>query len=123
MYRALESERNDVGLSLPRLALRRARQGAERSLGRRSRTRKHRHVIFAFAVRRLKWLARIPGAPQIFDAMLFAATGLFYPKRLRAISKIEAAVGQCPGMRVGIHRLGGVGVFFRGKESSHVRVK
>ena len=52
--------------------------------------------------------------------MLFAATGLFYPKRLRAISKIEAAVGQCPGMRVGIHRLGGVGFFFRGKESSHV---
>ncbi|PYJ85034.1 MAG: hypothetical protein DME70_10260 [Verrucomicrobia bacterium] len=68
----------------------------------------------------MKWLARIPGAPQIFDAMLFAATGLFDPKRLRAISKIEAAVGQCPGMRVGIHRLGGVGFFFRGKESSHV---
>jgi hypothetical protein len=68
----------------------------------------------------LKWLARIPGAPQIFDAMLFAATGLFSPKRLRAISAVEAIVQTWPGIRVGIHRLGGIGFFFRGKESAHV---
>jgi hypothetical protein len=68
----------------------------------------------------LKWLARIPGAPQIFDAMLFAATGVFYPKRLRAMSEIESAVRGWPGMRVGIHRLGGLGFFRRGRESSHV---
>jgi hypothetical protein len=68
----------------------------------------------------LKWLARIPGAAQIFDAMLLAATGVFYPARLRAISAIESAVRGWPEMRVGVHRLGGIGFFFRGKESSHI---
>jgi hypothetical protein len=77
-------------------------------------------VIFAFAVRRLKWLAAIPGAPQIFDAMLFASTALLYPARLRAISAIEEAVNELPGVRLGVHRLGGVGFFFRGKECSHL---
>jgi Family of unknown function (DUF5519) len=68
----------------------------------------------------LKWLARIPGAPQIFDAMLLAATGVFHPSRLHAISAIESTVRDWPGMRVGVHRLGGMGFFFRGKESSHI---
>jgi Family of unknown function (DUF5519) len=77
-------------------------------------------VIFAFAVRRLKWLAAIPGAPQIFDALLLGATGLFYPARLRAISDIEAAVNLLPGVSPGGHRLGGVGFFFRGKECAHI---
>ena len=52
--------------------------------------------------------------------MLFAATGLFHPSRLRAISAIESAVRGWPEMRVGVHRLGGIGFFFRGKESSHI---
>jgi hypothetical protein len=77
-------------------------------------------VFFAFAVRRLKWLAAIPGAPQVFDAALFSWTGLFHRRRLRAISAIEAEVRQWPGMRTGVHRLGGIGFFFRGKESSHI---
>jgi hypothetical protein len=68
----------------------------------------------------LKWLARIPGAPQIFDAMLLGGTGLFYPARLRAISAIESTVREWPEMRVGVHRLGGIGFFFHGKESSHI---
>jgi hypothetical protein len=68
----------------------------------------------------LKWLARIPGAPQVFDAMLLLATALFRPARLRAISAIEAAVRQLPGMRVGVHRLGGIGFFHEGRESSHL---
>jgi hypothetical protein len=68
----------------------------------------------------LKWLARIPGAPQFFDAMLLGATGVFHPKRLRAISSIESTVGGWPDMRVGIHRLGGIGFFSRGRESSHI---
>lgn len=77
-------------------------------------------MIFAFVVRRLKWLAAIPGAPQIFDAMLFSSTALFHPARLRAISAIEQAVNDLPDMSVGVHRLGGLGFFFRGKECSHV---
>jgi hypothetical protein len=68
----------------------------------------------------LKWLARIPGAPQIFDALLFGSTGLFHPARLRAISEVEAEVRGWPGMRIGVHRLGGIGFFFHGKESGHI---
>jgi len=52
--------------------------------------------------------------------MLLAATGVFHPARLRVISEIESAVRQWPGVRVGVHRLGGIGFFFRGKESSHI---
>jgi hypothetical protein len=77
-------------------------------------------VIFAFAVRRLKWLAAIPGAPQVFDAMLFSSTALFHPARLRAISAVEKAVNELPGVKPGVHRLGGVGFFFHGKECSHI---
>ena len=77
-------------------------------------------MIFAFAVRRLKWLSAIPGAPQIFDAMLFSWTALFHPARLRAISAIEKAATEVPGVRPGVHRLGGIGFFFRGKECSHM---
>lgn len=77
-------------------------------------------MIFAFAVRRLKWLAAIPGAPQIFDAMLSISTALFYPARLRAISALEKAVNEMSGVRPGVHRLGGVGFFFRGKECGHI---
>jgi hypothetical protein len=68
----------------------------------------------------LKWLARIPGAPQIFDALLLGATGLFHPARLRAISEVEAQVRRWPGMETGVHRLGGIGFFFQGRESSHI---
>src|SRR5256885_7946093 len=114
MHRALEPDGNDLGLSLSRLALRRAGQSPQRSVGRGPGAgREERHVIFSFAVRRLKWLARIPGAPQIFDAMLLGATGLFYRKPLRAISAIESTVGSLADLRVGIPRLGGVWVFFR----------
>ena len=77
-------------------------------------------MVFAFAVRRLKWLAAIPGAPQLFDAILFSATAVFSPQRLRAIRAVEKAVNELPGVRPGVHRLGGVGFFFRGKECSHI---
>jgi luciferase-like monooxygenase len=77
-------------------------------------------VIFAFVVRKLRWLAKMPGAPQIFDAMLLGSTGLFHPARLRAISEIETQIRRWPGMQVGVHRLGGVGFLFHGKESSHI---
>lgn len=77
-------------------------------------------MIFDFIVRKLKWLAAIPGAPQIFDAVLLISTALFSPRRLRAISDVEAAVNQLPGLRAGVHRLGGIGFFFHGKECSHI---
>ena len=77
-------------------------------------------MIFDFAVRRLRWLAAIPGAPQIFDAMLLTSTALFHPARLRAIGAIEKMVDHVPDIRPGVHRLGGIGFFVRGKECSHI---
>jgi len=58
--------------------------------------------------------------PHLFDAILLALTGLFCPRRLRAISEIDAAVGQWPGMRRGIHRFGGTGFFIHGRECGHI---
>jgi hypothetical protein len=77
-------------------------------------------VTFAFVVRRLKWLARIPGAPQVFDTILLGSTTLLYPARLRAISEIEAAANRMAGIRLGVHRFGGIGFFFHGKECGHI---
>jgi hypothetical protein len=68
----------------------------------------------------LKWLARIPGAPHLFDAFLLATTALFHPARFRAISAIENGVSGWPGMEVRVHRLGGIGFFHEGRESSHI---
>jgi hypothetical protein len=68
----------------------------------------------------LRWLGEIPGAPQIFDAVLLAATALFRPACLRGISAIESAVRRWPDVRIGVHRFGGMAFFFRGKESSHI---
>src|SRR5947209_12039414 len=100
MHRALEPDRDDMGLPLPRVAFRRPREGPQRSLGGRSGAdRKIGRFLFGLAVARLKWLGRIPGLPQLFDAMLFALTGLLRPRRLRAISEIEAVAGQWPGVR------------------------
>ena len=77
-------------------------------------------MVFDFAVRRLKWFAVLPGAPQIFDAMLLGATGFFRPARLRAMSEIEAQVRRWPGMQTGVHRFGGIDFRFRGKEAGHI---
>ena len=52
--------------------------------------------------------------------MLLGATGLFHPARLRAISEVESQARRWPGMEIGVHRFGGIGFFFQGKESSHI---
>jgi Family of unknown function (DUF5519) len=76
--------------------------------------------MFAFVVRKLRWLAKVPGAPQVFDAALLIATALLRPARLRAISAVESDARRLPGITLGVHRLGGIGFFFQGKESSHI---
>src|SRR4051812_27312330 len=121
MHRALEPDGDDVGLSVPRVPFRRARESLERPVRRRSgANRRIDRLLFGIAVRRLKWLGRIPGLPQLFDAMLFAVTGVFRPRRLRAISKIEAAVAQWPEMRRSVHRFGGIGFFIHAAECGHI---
>jgi hypothetical protein len=77
-------------------------------------------VIFAFVVRKLRWLAKVPGAPQVFDSALLLSTALLHPGCLRAISAVEKNVQRLPGVTLGVHRLGGIGFFFQGKESSHI---
>jgi len=77
-------------------------------------------VIFAFVVRNLRWLAKVPGAPQIFDAALLVSTAIFSPSCLRAISIVEREAQRLPGVNLGLHRYGGIGFFFRGKEMSHI---
>jgi hypothetical protein len=77
-------------------------------------------VIFAFVVRKLRWLAKMPGAPQVFDAALLLSTAMLHPRRLRAISTIEKDAQQFPGVTVGVHRFGGIGFFLGGKELSHI---
>jgi len=77
-------------------------------------------MIFAFVVRHLRWLAKVPGAPQIFDAALLLSTALLHPRRFRAISAIEKIAQRLPGVTLGVHRFGGIGFFHGGKELSHI---
>lgn len=77
-------------------------------------------MIFGFVVRRLRWLAAIPGAAHLFDTMLLCATALCDRARFRAISDIEACVGQLSGVRLGVHRFGGIGFFVQGRECGHI---
>ena len=77
-------------------------------------------MVFAFVVRKLRWLARVPGAPQIFDAALLISTALFSPSRLRAISAVEKGAQRLCEVTLKMHRYGGIGFFFRGKETSHI---
>jgi Family of unknown function (DUF5519) len=81
---------------------------------------RHHFVIFAFVVRNFKWLSKVPGAPQVFDAALLASTALFSPKRLRAIIAVETKARQLPEVNLRVHRYGGIGFFFQGKEMSNV---
>ena len=62
----------------------------------------------------------MPGTPQIFDAALLIATAIFSPSRLRAISAVEEKAQQLHKVSLGVHRYGGIGFFFHGKEMGHI---
>ncbi|MEA3207536.1 MAG: hypothetical protein QOE70_593 [Chthoniobacter sp.] len=76
--------------------------------------------MFRFVVRRLRWLARIPLAPQIFDALLLAWTAAFHRETLRAIESLEAAALRLPGVSPARHRFGGFGFLHEGREFAHL---
>ncbi len=76
--------------------------------------------VFEFAVRRMRWLARVPLAPQVFDALLLAWTAVRHRERLGAMEAIEAAALEIPGVRLTVHRLGGVGFSLGGRELGHL---
>ena len=76
--------------------------------------------MFRFVVRHLRWLARVPLAAQMFDALLLTWTAVFHPQTLRAIESLEAAALRLPGVREGRHRFGGFGFICEGHEFAHV---
>jgi luciferase-like monooxygenase len=77
-------------------------------------------VIFAFIVRKLRWLARVPLFPQIFDTMLLAATALFDRRALAVRESLELEACRSLGVELSVHRFGGVGFNFGGRELAHL---
>lgn len=77
-------------------------------------------MIFRLVVRHLRWLARVPGLPQVFDAALLAWTALAHRPRLAAMEAIETAALRRPGLGIKVHRLGGVEFLIEGREFGHL---
>jgi hypothetical protein len=77
--------------------------------------------MFHFVVRHLRWAARVPGLPQLFDALLVVGTLLFRRPRLAAMELLELEVLKMPGVQLKAHRFGGI-EFVReeGRELGHV---
>ena len=76
--------------------------------------------MFRFVVHRLRWLARVPGLPQLFDAALLAWTWLAHPARLAAMQEIETHACALPGVRLRTHRLGGTEFVSGERELGHL---
>ncbi len=76
--------------------------------------------MFRFAVRHLRWLARVPGLPQLFDTALLAWTRLAHPARLAAMQEIEKRTLALPGICLRVHRLGGIGFARGSRELGHL---
>jgi hypothetical protein len=77
-------------------------------------------MIFAWVVRRLRWLSRVPLLPAFFDAALLIGTSLFHRPCLRAMEKIEASMARIPRVKIQPHRFGGIGFSLDGKELGHI---
>ena len=77
-------------------------------------------MMFKFVVKKLRWLARIPVLPQLFDAGLMIATMLFDRPRLRAMEMFENAIGRKYTIQRRPHRFGGVGFFIGTTEIGHL---
>lgn len=76
--------------------------------------------MFRFVVHRLRWLARVPGLPQLFDAALLVGTALRHPARLAAMQEIEKRALALPGVRLRTHRLGGTEFACGSRELGHL---
>jgi hypothetical protein len=77
-------------------------------------------VVFAFVVRKLRWLARVPLFPQIFDTMLLVATALFDWRVLAVRESLELEACRSLGVELSVHRFGGVGFNSGGHELAHL---
>lgn len=77
-------------------------------------------MIFAFVVRRLRWLARVPLFPQIFDTILLIGTALFNWRALGLRESLEREACRSLGVELGVHRFGGVDFKLGGQELAHL---
>src|SRR2546423_12311983 len=76
-------------------------------------------MMFKFVVRKLRWLARTPVLPQVFDAGLMIATMLFDRPRLRAMEMFENAIRRNYPFQKRRNGFGGVGFFFGKTKMGH----
>ncbi len=76
--------------------------------------------MFHWVVRHLRWLARVPGLPHWFDALLVAWTAVAHRPRLAAMEAVEAGALRLAGATLGVHRLGGIGFLVDGAEIGHL---
>ena len=76
--------------------------------------------MFRFVVLHLRWAAQVPGLPQFFDAMMLAWIALLHRPRLSAMEAVEAAALKIPGVRLGVHRLGGIEFRLSERELGHL---
>ena len=77
-------------------------------------------MIFNFVVRKLRWLARVPLAPQVFDTILLAVTVLFDRGALRIREALEREACSTLGTELSVHRFGGVGFTLGRHELAHL---
>lgn len=76
--------------------------------------------MFRFTVEHLGFLAKVPGLPQVFDAVLLAMTALRRTPCLRVMEQVESHGRSLPGMRLAPHRLGGIGFVLKDLEIAHM---
>ena len=77
-------------------------------------------MIFNFVVRKLRWLARVPLAPQIFDTMLLIGTALFDRRALVLRETLEREACHSLSVALSLHRFGGVGFKYGRHELAHL---
>ena len=76
--------------------------------------------MFRFTVEHLGFLAKVPGLPQLFDALLLVVTALWRTPCLMAMNQIETHLRSLPEMRLRPHRLGGTEFVLAGHEIAHL---
>ena len=77
--------------------------------------------FFLFVVHRLRWIARVPLMPHLFDGALLAITCVFHRPRLALMESLEREATRLPGVRLGVHRFGGMEFgFVSGGELGHM---
>jgi hypothetical protein len=77
--------------------------------------------MFRFTVEHLGFLAKVPGLPQVFDALLLVTTALRRTPCLVAMEQIETHLRSLPELRLRPHRLGGTEFVLAGHEIAHLR--